>query len=290
MKIVNVVGGLGNQLFQYAFYIALKQQFNEEVKLDISQFNDYKLHNGYELELVFQLGETYSTKKEVEAIYSKNSTLPQKILRYFQRKIKVEERRKHEFQYKNVLVGLENKNVYFRGYWQSYKYFEAVEETLRNTLKFPPVSETNNLELLNKIKNHNTVSIHVRRGDYVGHSTLGGICTTTYYKNAINLINQKVDKPLFIVFSNDIVWCEEYLSLQDAIFVDWNTEEKSYRDLQLMSSCNHNIIANSSFSWWGAWLNNKPNRIVIAPDKWIQGVEYINDLIPSTWNIVSISN
>jgi hypothetical protein len=119
----------------------------------------------------------------------------------------------------------------------------------------------------------NSISIHVRRGDYLNHESYKNICGLNYYCSAIRYIKTLIMDPFFIVFSDDILWCKENLNniLSDTsvIYVDWNTGKESYKDMQLISNCKHNIIANSSFSWWGAWLNTFPNKIIIAPKKWL---------------------
>src|SRR5690606_38192956 len=146
-----------------------------------------------------------------------------------------------------------------------------VAEELREHFQFPQITDIKNKELIQHIQQRNSVSLHVRRGDYLiaSNQHLGSICDNAYYEKAITYINEKTDSPLFVIFSNDIPWCKETFNNIDAIFVDWNTGNQSYIDMQLMSLCKHNIIANSSFSWWGAWLNNNPDKIVVSPNKWI---------------------
>ncbi len=121
-------------------------------------------------------------------------------------------------------------------------------------------------------------------GDYVNHPIHGGICTMDYYQQAIDIMKSKIVNPKFFIFSNDIEWCHSHLKLADAVYITGNKGENSYRDMQLMSMCKHNIIANSSFSWWGAWLNNNPDKIVIAPAKWFNDPKInTRDLIPDDW-------
>src|SRR5690606_32306903 len=127
-----------------------------------------------------------------------------------------------------------------------------------------------NLTLGQHVVKVNSVSIHVRRGDYVGHPVLGGICDLAYYQKAIRSIEKKLKDPLFVVFSNDMDWCRTHLNLPDAAFVDWNRGEQSYRDMQLMALCKNHILANSSFSWWGAWLNPANEKLVVSPKRWVK--------------------
>ena len=111
------------------------------------------------------------------------------------------------------------------------------------------------------------------------------ICSEKYFDSAIKYINERIPKPIFFVFSDDIEWCRTKLNIANAIYVDWNKDDNSFRDMQLMSMCKHNIICNSTFSWWGAYLNNNPDKIVIAPNKWmkINDKLFEGDIVPPTW-------
>ena len=139
------------------------------------------------------------------------------------------------------------------------------------------------LEILNEIENSNSISIHIRRGDYMSpenYNMYGCIATPTYYKKAIKVIEEKVENPTFFVFSNDMDWVKKNIQINSRVFyIDINSGNGSYKDMQLMSNCKHNIIANSSFSWWGAWLNENKNKIVIAPKKWINREDVDSDKI-----------
>jgi len=284
MKIVNVIGGLGNQLFQYAFYLSLKDRFDEIIKLDILRFENYGLHNGYELEKVFKINEVYCTQQEKNSLSYDDASIFRKVMRKFELSNKNEliEQKSEEYVYSVRLLGEKHKEIYYRGYWQSYKYFEHLASELKNKLMFIPIVDPQNLNLLKKINVKNSVSIHVRRGDYNNHPEFGGICELSYYKNAIKVIDKEIENPFYVVFSNDINWCKENLKLPSAVYVDWNGGEKSFRDLQLMSLCQNNIIANSSFSWWGAWLNCNAGKIVIAPEQWMRKNK-CDELLPVSW-------
>ncbi|MCI6689512.1 MAG: alpha-1,2-fucosyltransferase, partial [Clostridiaceae bacterium] len=136
-----------------------------------------------------------------------------------------------------------------------------------------------------QISQNYSVSVHVRRGDYLNYSYLQGICTPHYYEQAMQFFREKYrGKVKFYIFSNDIEWAENNFSEADCVIVEGNSGKDSFRDMQLMSLCKHNIVANSSFSWWGAWLNQNKEKIVIAPNKWInQEVEEKIDVIPDDW-------
>jgi len=154
---------------------------------------------------------------------------------------------------------------------------------LRETLVFPSFTDQRNTELAGVLLAGNVVSVHVRRGDYLGDPVLEGICDEGYYQRALDYMEQQIRSPRFVFFSNDILWCRSRFGMRNALFVDWNTGLNSFRDMQLMSLCEHHIIANSSFSWWGAWLNNQPDKIVISPDRWVtmEGIDLSGIILPT---------
>lgn len=281
--VVWCLGGLGNQMFQYAFYRRL-QLDGANVKLDISGFNDYELHNGFELRRVFnvaineaeldciaklkhQAGAGYLISKICYKLKLPTSYVVQRYFNY-------------NSKYCNFL---HSRDKYLEGYWQSEKYFGDHANAIRDDFNFPDLDKVNTL-CATHIMQSNSVSLHVRMGDYVNHPLYGGICTLKYYQQAIELIKSKIDNPSFFIFSNDIEWCKQNLDISNAVYVTGNNGENSFRDMHLMSLCQHNIIANSSFSWWGAWLNNNRNKIVVAPKIWFND-KSINtiDLLPENW-------
>jgi hypothetical protein len=162
-------------------------------------------------------------------------------------------------------------DVYLEGYWQSEKYFGNIECQIRNLYIFPEITDKSNLDLADKIKSCNSVSLHIRRGDYLSEKNApmhGNICTKVYYDNAIKYISKNIDNPKFFIFTDDTEWARQQYKGEEYTIVDQNHADNSFRDMQLMSLCKHNIIANSSFSWWGAWLNPNQEKMVIAPPKW----------------------
>ncbi len=163
----------------------------------------------------------------------------------------------------------DKKNRYYWGYWQHIDYINQVEDLLRDNLIFPPIKDAENLHIQDLIQQHNSISLHVRRGDYLQEPLFKDICTEEYYQKSIKYMLETQESPLFIIFSNDISWCKAQFNDLNAIFVEHNSGINSFKDMQLMSKCKHHIIANSSFSWWGAWLNDSPDKIVISPRKWI---------------------
>lgn len=280
MKIVRILGGLGNQMFQYAFYKALEKR-HPKVSADLTLFEDYNLHNGFELNDVFGIDVKEATRFTTNLYDTANRKWLFRKLRRFLNLKNTYKEEVNEFLFDPAFLSDTEPRLYY-GYWQNEQYFSDIN--IRNDFKFKrPLSEKNQ-QVLNLIKNSQSVSIHVRRGDYVNHPLLGNICDLDYYQSAISLMNSKTSDPSYFIFSNDIEWCKTNLSLNEATYIDWNTGKDSYIDMQLMSACKHQIIANSSFSWWGAWLNQNPDKIIIAPDKWINGEKYNDsEIVPKTW-------
>ncbi|WP_025749559.1 alpha-1,2-fucosyltransferase [Priestia megaterium] len=287
MIIVRVIGGLGNQMFQYALYKSLENE-GKEVKLDLTGFGDYDLHNGYELNKIFNINENVATKDEINKLIK----LPDnKVLSMIKRKFfssTINYYSQDQFKYLSEIFQLDN--VYLDGYWQSEKYFQGIKEVIRKEFKFKGEPNPKNIEMVKLMRGSNSVSIHFRRGDYISnpdaYKVHGGITTIHYYENAVKEIKSKVKEPKFFIFSDDIKWVKENFKLEDAFFIDWNTGSESYRDIELMSNCKHNIIANSTFSWWGAWLNKNKNKIVIAPNQWFNTID-TEDVIPDTWQCIN---
>lgn len=280
MIIVRVTGGLGNQMFQYAMYKSLEKK-GKLVKLDSKSFYETKKeHNGYELERIFDIKPNKPTKEDLEKFDENNISTLFKIKRkLFGDKKFVYDTKEYVFN-KDVY---KLKNSYLNGYWQSIKYFEGIENDIKKDFRFKNQLDNKNLEILNEIENSNSISIHIRRGDYMSpenYNMYGCIATPTYYKKAIKVIEAKVENPTFFVFSNDMDWVKKNIQINSRVFyIDINSGNGSYKDMQLMSNCKHNIIANSSFSWWGAWLNENKNKIVIAPKKWINREDVDSDKI-----------
>ncbi|MCX6712113.1 MAG: alpha-1,2-fucosyltransferase [Candidatus Vogelbacteria bacterium] len=184
------------------------------------------------------------------------------------------------------ITTLHANNIYLDGYFQTEKYFKDFKKEIREDFT-PKVISTTASDWTQKIKNGgNTISVHVRRGDYVGHKILGEICTIEYYQKAIEEISKLTEDPHFFIFSDDTMWVKENINLPNKIDYVSSPNLKDYEELVLMSICHHNIIANSSFSWWSAWLNLNPNKIVIAPAKWAHGKfnkKKLSNIAPQTW-------
>jgi hypothetical protein len=269
MKLVQVVGGLGSQMLAYALYLSLKEKNknNEKIICDFSWFKYNNCHNGAEIYRIFNLKEEY-TNVIVRFILNSNSLLG-KILRKICYILKIF--RNYSAEIKNYNfdseVFLQKGNVRFLQCWTSWKYFENIQNLITEKFIFPEIQDEKNKKILVKILSTNSVSIHVRRGDAVG-SELGSLVNIDFYLKAIDYIESKIENPIFYIFSDDIEWCKENFNIKNKFFINWNHNHESYKDMQLMSSCKHNIIPNSSFSWWSAYLNKNKQKIVISPLKW----------------------
>ncbi|WP_304067731.1 alpha-1,2-fucosyltransferase [Pedobacter glucosidilyticus] len=282
MKIVKFLGGLGNQMFQYAFYKALKHKFNA-VKADTSGFNNYHLHNGLELEEIFPI-KLDIVSASVAKLYNPdfNEWHNRKLRRILGLKGAYYQEQQEFFFDTDIFKDVKKK--YYWGYWQNPLYFSDVEDELRKDFTFRKSLDTTNEKRLIQMRTHESIAVHIRRGDYIGHELLGNICNLNYYQQAINYIKEHVQQPIFYFFSDDIEWCKSNFKNIEAVFIDGNTGVNNYIDMQLMSNCKHQIIANSSFSWWSAWLNTNPNKMVIGPKKWIhKNDEKEIGILPSNW-------
>lgn len=285
--IVRYAGGLGNQMFQYALRCNFVK-FGKIVKDDISYYDKVPDAMPFKLTEVFpELKLVKAEEKEAEK-YLRTQKPKNIILRVYNKVFPPKKKQYHERQeliYDPNILKI--KSAYVSGYWQSYCYAENVEIELRKIFKFKEYGNDTINKLEKIIKETNSVSLHIRAGDYLlpqNITIFGEICTADYYRKAIELMIEKVQAPTFFVFSNDIKWCKENFSLNNVVWMDNETfpEHEDWIEMYLMSCCKHNIIANSSFSWWGAWLNNNQDKIVIAPKKWLQTVEK-DEVCPKEW-------
>lgn len=282
MLIIKILGGLGNQMFQYAFYKALIEK-GYSVKADISDFEGYSLHNGYELKKVFDINIKQSTISENYKVGKLKSKIDKYLLKWGLKKNYYADFLPIDAITYHPEVFNIKSDMYLWGYWQSYKYFEDIKTKILSDFIFNECLDEKNKMIMEMISNTNSVSLHIRRGDYVDNKIVENICTNIYYKNAVEYIMKNVQNPKFFIFSNDIEWCKEKFLLDNVVYVD-NSGENSYKDMQLMSKCKHNIIANSTFSWWGAYLNQNADKIVICPNKWFNISAYhMDDIYPEDW-------
>ena len=293
MIIVRLSGGLGNQMFQYATGRRLALMRAVPLKLDLRGFGvplPGDTARSFALD-VFRINAEFARPEEVAQLCGlsrsglvncaskvKEKLLPLKMRHCFK------ERHFH-FDPDLLLLG---DRVYLDGFWQSERYFSDIRDTiLRDFTAIQPLAGKN-LELAEQLATVTSVSIHVRRGDYVTNRAAleyHGVCQLEYYRQGIEYIAEKVGKPRLFIFSDDPEWVRKNLHLPyPSTFVDHNGPDRAYEDLRLMSLCSHNIIANSSFSWWGAWLNRNPGKVVVAPSRWFNRQDInTDDLIPPGW-------
>ncbi len=288
MIIIKILGGLGNQMFQYATAYSMSQKFKVPVKMDLRGLynGEERSRNTYELD-VFGIKEVQAKKEEIFPFIRRSYLGSEKLYNWYKKWKKIVHYKELYYHYNNELDEQASPNILLRGLFQSEKYFINSRKELLNLFNFPPLSGKNKA-LQEELESNNAVSIHIRRGDYVNdkeYSKNIGTCDISYYYKAIDLIQSKIENPIFYIFSDDISWVKENLKINnECVYVSWNKGKESYCDMQLMSLCKYNIIANSTFSWWGAWLNTYPEKIVIAPNKWFAGWQYdTKDLIPENW-------
>ena len=247
-------GGLGNQMFQYALLLALRNK-GHKVKCNTSLYDITNMHNGYELDKVFGIKEDLQINKGLSLFFLR---LLCKLKPHFL------------YTQDNGLFNatiINSPTLYIDGYWQDERYFKDITNTIKEIFHFKNIDERN-AGIATSMKQCNSVSLHIRRGDYAAFGML--IIGEEYYKKAVGEILERVDNPSFFIFSDDKKEAERIaknLHLRFEI-IDYNHGKDSYKDMFLMSQCKHNIIANSSFSWWGAWLNDNSDKIIVAPAIW----------------------
>lgn len=289
IRIVYLQGGLGNQLFQYAFSRALEESLNCEVKYDLDFF---KGQNERKFCLdKFNLDIKEASNEEKRDAQELKLSLVQRMKNIINKQTVFNPLcLENPLGYKREYL-LKKHKLYYLGFWQSEKYFSNIRETIRLELSNLIAPSNVNLRTIDTLSiDQNSVSLHIRRGDYVldeNTTNFHGFCGLEYYQRAFDLLIEKIGVCNLYVFSDDFKWAKRYLNFPcKIVFVDWNSDETNHEDLRLMSLCKHNIIANSSFSWWGAWLNNNPNKIVIAPRNWFAQPEENKravHLLPSDW-------
>ena len=286
MVIVNLIGGLGNQMFQYAAGRALTLARGEPLRVDVGGIGPRQ----FELSQIFRCVADIASTDEVRRTLGWQAVL---VVRRILARPEFAAVRVKGFivePHFHYWPGIRSVPVtaYLHGYWQSERYFSDASAALRADFSFRrPMSEVN-ASLAEKIGRCAAVSLHVRRGDYLSNPrthAVHGLCSVDYYRAAIRLVAERVAAPEFFAFSDDIAWVRENLDIGfPCHYVDHNRGAESYNDMRLMSLCQHHIISNSSFSWWGAWLAANPSRIVIAPKQWFQKTSHdTSDLIPDDW-------
>lgn len=270
MIIIQMSGGLGNQMFQYALYLKLKK-LGKQVKFD--SISSYHRDNARPVQLaVFDIQYPEATKEEMVEMTDSSLKFRDRVRRKLKGR-KTKEYREDHFGYDpNVLL---QDPAYLVGYYQSELYFSDIKDEVRKAFTFDEyVITPETLEMKKRIEETESVSIHVRRGDYLNaEDVYGDICTDAYYDAAIEYMLEKHPNATFYLFTNDMTWADFFVHGREhanIVIVKGNTEYTGYLDMYLMKNCKHNIIANSSFSWWGTWLNDNPDKTVIAPSVWLK--------------------
>ncbi len=278
MIIMRLTGGLGNQLFQYAFGLRMAEKLNTKLSLNCFDYGPKKY---------IALDRMRSYELNHFSITGKVASMP----KLFLHRIGVLQKMNPVYE-KSMLFDPEvlksPDNSYFNGYWQSYKYFESIKPLVLKEFTFKEKPSAKNAELLKEITGTSAICIHIRRGDYVTDPLTVEVLGTRsldYYYEAITHMVKRVKNPHFYVFSDDPEWVKQNLKLDyPATYIGHNQGKYAYEDLRLMSHCQHFIIANSTFSWWGAWLSAHENKIVIAPKQWFSDKSKDSrDLVPPTW-------
>ncbi|MES2369170.1 MAG: alpha-1,2-fucosyltransferase [Pseudomonadota bacterium] len=276
-------------MFQYTVGRALSLARGVPLRLDTQDFEGYALHNGFELHRIFNIDAQTASASDLRQVLGWRS--PNPIRRRLFRKGLQQFRGSNLFvdsecTYQHQIVEVPD-DCYLMGNWQSERYFEHVADTIRADFSFKSAPRGLNAELAAQLENSNAISLHVRRGDIAANPAslaVHGLCSLDYYRRAVEYIATNVSKPVFLIFSDDMLWVRENLHLEfPCHYIEHNKGLESYNDMRLMSLCHHHIIANSSFSWWGAWLNPRKDKIVVAPERWFAAEFDSTDIVPSSW-------
>lgn len=296
MITVKLQGGLGNQMFQYAAAKSLAKATGQAFQLDLTFLlnrlprKDFVFRN-YDLD-IFNITPQLSCLSRLSQLESNLPFIGQRLIVEFKKRLKLKSyfREKTDYCFDQDFFSLAD-DVYLDGYFQSYKYLEGIKEELIYDFSFKNQLSSATAELANEIKSCESVCLNVRRADYVAsplNSSFFGVMPIAYFSEAIEVIKTKLKQPKLFIFSDDIKWCQENLKLPaEYIFVGSEYAGEKFGDyLHLMTLCKHFIIPNSTFAWWGAWLSRNPDKVVVAPKKWVRD-EKLNanteDLIPGNW-------
>ncbi len=290
MIVIKIFGGLGNQMFQYAFGKALSKKHKSDLYLDLSWFDENSTSTFRKFQLNLFNTEYFIADKR---IIKTSKPLLYRFLNTALLKLKIGKLQMPKYFIENTIafndsINIINENCYVNGYWQSEKYFKHIEYDLRSdfSLKYKLLSEISN-SLLLQIQSTESIAVHIRRSDYnLKHNIdIHGILPISYYEESMKFMADNLKDPNFFIFSDDIEWAQKAIINKDGN-IHYITKNPNYIDLFLNSQCKHNIIANSTFSWWSAWLNNNENKLIIAPKKWYNNESMNNqttDLIPESW-------
>lgn len=283
MIIIKLKGGLGNQMFQYACARHLAEKSDATLRLDLGWYRD-GIPAGDTVRLYgldrFSISAQEASEDEIRNVGGRPSTamrLAQKVINKL--------RPNNSYLFDPRILDKKG-DVYLEGFFQSEHYFKDIDSIIRSEFRLKDSLGGAASIVLSSIESTDSVAVHVRRGDYISNinaSSFHGICSPEYYRGAIAMIRARVDSPRFFVFSDDIEWVQENIEIPEATYVS-RDDIADHEELVLMSKCKYNIIANSSFSWWGAWLNQDPDKIVIAPKRWVTDARIdTRDAVPNEW-------
>ena len=287
MIAVRLTGGLGNQMFQYSAGRALADRLGSDLILDTRAFDSYTRHTGYALgafDIRAKIADATQLLKWPDWQVKLGIRLP------FIRPVIVGAYFESDFTY-DAKLEQQQSDVYLVGYWQSERYFADIADCIRNDFLLPIFSAGPSATLLAIAHKENSVALHVRRGDYVSVSSaadLHGVCSAEYYGRAIEILRKLRTDCQFLVFSDDLEWARRELPLDSSTIFVGGTVQNPELDLALMRACKHHIIANSTFSWWGAWLGHSIDQIVVAPIPWFAKQKPDSrDLLVPSWLYIS---
>ena len=284
---VRLQGRIGNQLFQYAAARAVAIKNNSELLLDIRETTELGGRWQYSLKH-YNINARIAKSWELPPHRSKR--IRNKLWRLYGKKIKY--LREHGFNilHNNKILSA-SSNCYLEGYFHTEKYFSNIIPILQHELTYVSKPLQHNVNMHKQIVSENAISLHIRRGDYLTPfwSSYFAKCGNNYYDAAVTHIAKHVKTPIFYIFSDDPQWVKDNIHLEYPMIISENNQnELSHEDLRLMSACKHNIIANSTYSWWGAYLNSYPNKIVIAPKLWYSSNGADNpDIVPQRWDRIA---
>jgi hypothetical protein len=294
--IICLQGGLGNQMFQYAAGRRLAHIRNSDFKLDITRLthpssidpnvDPRSFHLGY-----FNIRTDFASQEEISQLTGdKLNKISKKIYKTWQNFAPSRWHRYISQHGPDTEDGIFQvaSNVYLDGYWQSEKFFVDISDIIRNEYTLREELDPQNLEIADLIRSVDSIGVHFRRGDYISKPKtreFHGTCELSYYDQCIEFIAKKVSNPYLFIFSDDPDWVGKNFKCRFPFKVlNHNGSEKDYIDMQLMSFCKHFIIANSTFSWWGAWLGRHPQKIIIAPKDWFKTKQFDgSDVVPERW-------
>jgi hypothetical protein len=292
MIITNVIGGLGNQMFQYAAGLALSIERNTSLVMATDMFDTYSLHQGFELERVFGIE---TPKATTEMLKNSIGWRASPTVRHLLAKVaSLKPLRGRHFlaEAPNMLASSffsTPAETYLHGYWQSDRFFGRHADRIRQAFTFSKNIDSQTADMLAQIAAGPSASIHIRRGDYLSekNASLYSQCDAEYFLTGMRILAENFSSLKFYVFSDDPVWAADFLADKKYSFkiVSHNKGVTSYNDMRLMGACDNHIISNSTFSWWGAWLNPKINKFIIAPKNWMTGLPS-SQIVPLGWMVL----